>query len=174
MEGHVARRFSQTKAGKHPVMKGITEDQTEASKGKICAWYWCNILLNVVVTTLFLIFTISNVGDAEECYIVANNPNLASRFKQGPNSVNWAKRFEFWFLAGVIISILNAITFTASTLAKLKGDKKTYAYCQLAGCFPLLLTIGHFIWIFILRYWRHEGQVVAGDFLAENASDVTK
>ena len=81
MEGHVARRFSQTKAGKNPMMKGIIEDQTEASKGKICAWYWCNILLNVVVTTLFLIFTISNVNDAEECYIMTDDPNLASRFK---------------------------------------------------------------------------------------------
>ena len=129
MEGHVARRFSQTKAGRHPVMKGIVEDQTEISKGRICAWYWFNILLNVAVTTLFLIFTISNVGDAEECYISKGDPNLASRFKQGPDSVNWAKRFEFWFLAGVVISILNAVIFTVSTVAKLKGDKKTYAYC---------------------------------------------
>ena len=50
------RRFSQTKAGQSPVMKKLIGDQTEQSKEYICRVYWINILINVAIVVVFLIF----------------------------------------------------------------------------------------------------------------------
>ena len=35
------------------------------------------------------------------------------------------------------------------------------------------MTIGHFIWICRLRF-RHEGRVVSGDFLGDDATEITE
>ena len=40
--------------------------------------YWINILINVAIVVVFLIFSMSNVGDAPECYISDADPNVAT------------------------------------------------------------------------------------------------
>ena len=59
-------------------MKKLIGDQTEQSKEYICRVYWINILINVAIVVVFLIFSMSNVGDAPECYISNENPNVAT------------------------------------------------------------------------------------------------
>ena len=68
---------------------------------------------------------------------------------------------------------MNGITFTGTTIAKLDKNKKCNATFQGIGCLLGFLTIGHFIWIVRLRS-RHEGRVVSGDFLGDDATDITE
>ena len=74
-----------------------------------------------------MIFTISNVGDAKECYISRDSPNLATNIRPDKRSVDWAKRFEYWFITGVAICVCNSIVFTVSTIAKLKANASVHA-----------------------------------------------
>ena len=146
-------------------------DQTEQSRGQILVIFWLNIILNIAVTVLFLVFTISNVGDPKVCYISAENPNEATAFKPSTEAIDWAKRFEYWFIAGIAISAMNGLIFTCSTVSKLRKDKKGHACFQGIGCFAFCLTVGHIIWILTLRF-RHSGRVVSGDFLEGDISEI--
>ena len=169
----VQRRWSQTKAAQNPVMKKMIGEQTQQSRAQILGFFWLNIILNIAVTVLFLVFTISNVGDPQECYISPVNPNEASKFKPSPEATDWAKRFELWFITGIIISALNGLVYTCNTISKLRKDKAGHAIFQGAGCFVFCLTLGHIIWILTLRF-RHSGRVVSGDFLEDGASEVER
>ena len=168
MDRQLRMSFSKTKAGQHPVMKNIVEDQTKQAKWKLCTCYLINMAINIVIIAIFFYFTVDNVGDPSECYISSTDARTATRFKPSPDSVDWAKRFEYWFVAGTAISIANALIYTASTMSKLDDQKRCLAIAQMLGCFNFLLTVGHFVWILVLRYFREEGRVVSGDFLAEN------
>ena len=78
-----------------------------------------NIIINLAITIVFLVFTISNVGDPEECYISNDDDKVATQFKPSPDAIDWAKRFENWFIAGVVISGFNLIIYTGSGIGKM-------------------------------------------------------
>ena len=70
----------------------------------------------------------------------------------------------------MILGILNFIIYTADTAAKLKGNEKGHACCQLCGCFVFSLSLGHLIWIAVLRF-RRSGRIVSGDYLTDGERD---
>ena len=81
-----------------------------------------NIIINLAITIVFLVFTISNVGDPKECYISSDDKKVATQFKPSPNAIDYAKRFEYWFIAGVVLSGFNLILYTGSGIGKMKKD----------------------------------------------------
>ena len=85
--------------------------------------------------------------------------------------MNWAGRFKSWFIAGVLLGILNFIIYTSDTAAKLKRNKKAHGMCQLAGCCTFALSIGHVIWIAVLRF-RKQGKIVSGSYLTEELIEI--
>ena len=70
----------------------------------------------------------------------------------------------------MILGIINFIIYTSDTAAKLKGSEKAHGMCQLCGCCVFALSMGHLIWIAVLRF-RRSGRIVSGDYLTEQETE---
>ena len=85
------------------------------------------MVINIAIIAIFLVFTVSNVGDPEECHVLSTESQQATRFKPSPDSIDWAKRFEYWFIAGTAISLVNAFIYTSSVMSKIDDKPKCHA-----------------------------------------------
>ena len=119
--------------------------------------------MNIIWIVIFSIFAFGSVGDPQTCYISGADKQATSIIPR-VGAVNWADKFKTWFIMGVVLGILNFIIYTFDTAAKLKKSEKGHAIAQMAGFFIFILSLGHVIWIAVLRF-RRNGRIVSGDFL---------